>query len=293
MQQPDGTHLLPVEALPLARAFLRGCSIQTERGEVISGYGASYGKTYVDAFPEYIHDKERHKSKVDRIMDILAELGLKPLPGSDVVVVGCGQGTHDEFLVRDYGLHVSGVDISEEALDIAREKAAHAGITIQYSYADATLGLPFMAGSKRAVFCIGTSWGMDPQDQRNQATFAFVYTILQSGGVFVLDYVNGQKWRKLEGEKYKETTELAPGVIRIVEGEYYPDQTAQITRVTLERPGQQPQFYYEHVKYYKLEEALTMLKAVGFSIQKVFGDCEGHPFDPLTSDQMIIVATRP
>jgi hypothetical protein len=35
-----------------------------------------------------------------------------------------------------------------------------------------------------------------------------------------------------------------------------------------------------------------MLEAVGFRIQKLFGDVEGHPFDPLTSDQMIIVATR-
>ena len=225
-------------------------------------------------------------------MGILQELGLKPLPGSEVVVVGCGQGTHDEFLVRDYGLQVSGIDISEEALAFAREKAARAGLTIQYSYADATLDLPFVAGSKNAVFCIGTSWGMDPQDQRNQATFAHVYTILQSGGVFVLDYVNGQKWRKLEGERYKETTELAPGILRIVDGEYYPNQTAQITRVTLERPDQPTQFYYEYVKYYKLEKVLTMLEAVGFSIQKIFGDVEGHPFDPLTSDQMIIVATR-
>src|SRR5579859_4361098 len=98
-------------------------------------------------------------------MSILEKLGLQPSPGSGVVVVGCGQGTHDEFLVRDYGLQVSGVDISEEALDIAREKAAHAGLPIQYSYVDATLGLPFLADSKSAVFCIGTSWGMDPQDQ--------------------------------------------------------------------------------------------------------------------------------
>src|SRR5262249_13705117 len=126
----------------------------------------------------------------------------------------------------------------------------------------------------------------------NQATFAHVCTILQAEGVFVLDYVNGQKWRKLEGERYKETTELVPGVVRIVEGEYYPDQAAQITRVTLKRPGQPPQFYYEHVKYYKLEEVVTMLEAVGFGIQKIFGDVAGHPFDPLTSDQMIIIATR-
>ena len=292
MQRSDGTHLLPAEALPLAHAFLRGHSIQTEQGEVISGYDVSYGKTYIEAFPEYIHDKKGHKSKVDGIIGILQELGLKPLPGSEVVVVGCGQGTHDEFLVRDYGLHVSGVDISEEALALAREKAAHAGLSIQYYYADATLDLPFVAGSKSAVFCIGTSWGMDPQDQRNQATFAYIYTILQSEGVFVLDYVNGQKWRKLEGERYKETTELASGIIRIVEGEYYPDQTAQITRVTLKRPDQPPQFYYEYVKYYTLEKVLTMLEAVGFRIQKIFGDVEGHPFDPLISHQMVIVATR-
>lgn len=135
MQRPAEQHLLPIEVLPLARAFLRGVSIQTPQGEVISGHGVSYGKTYIEAFPEYIHNDKEHKSKVDGIMNILQEFGLKPLPGSEVAVIGCGQGTHDEFLARDYGLKVSGVDISEEALDIAREKATHANLNIQYTYA--------------------------------------------------------------------------------------------------------------------------------------------------------------
>lgn len=292
MQKHDGKHLLPVDALLLANAFLQGSDIQTEHGEIISGYDVSYGQTYIDAFPEYIQDKEGHKAKVDGIMNMLQKLGLRPLPGSEVAVIGCGQGTHDEFLARDYGLRVSGVDISEEALDIARKEAERANLSIQYMYADATLGLPFAANSKYAAYCIGTSWGMNPQDQRNQAMFTHIFSILQPGGVFVLDYVNGQKWRNLEGEKYEATTELADGVIRIVEGEYYPDQATQITKVTLERPGQQTRFYYEHVKYYKLEEVLTMLKMVGFVIQKISGDVEGAPFDPLMSDQMVIIATR-
>jgi hypothetical protein len=96
----------------------------------------------------------------------------------------------------------------------------------------------------------------------------------------------------IEGPHYKETDELPHGVIRTVEGEYYPDQATQVTKVTLEQPGHSPRFYYEHVKYYKLEEVLTMLKTVGFSIQKIAGDFAGQTFDPLTSDQMVIIATR-
>ena len=86
MQRSDEQHLLPIEVLPLARAFLRGFSIQTPQGEVISGHGVSYGKTYIEAFPEYIHNDKEHKSKIDGIMNILQELSLKPLPGSEVAV---------------------------------------------------------------------------------------------------------------------------------------------------------------------------------------------------------------
>lgn len=292
MQLPDEEHLLSVEALSFARELLMGRSIQTNQGEVISGHSISYGKTYIDAYPEYIHDRGGHRLKVDGIMRILQEIGFMPFPGAEVVVVGCGQGTHDEFLVRDYGLKVAGVDISEEALEIAREKATASGLNIQYTYADATLGLPFKQNSKRAVFCIGTSWGMDPQDERNKNTFAYIFAILEAEGVFVLDYVNGQKWLNIEGTKYRETKELSYGVTRIVEGEYYPDQATQITKVTLERSGQKPQFYYEHVKYYPIKEVITMLEAAGFIIQKICGDFGGHAFNPLTSDQMIIIATK-
>ncbi len=60
--------------------------------------------------------------------------------------LGCGTGTNAIFLAK-HGFDVTGVDLSEEALRQAREKAEKAGVKINFIQADITkmpdMGAPF------------------------------------------------------------------------------------------------------------------------------------------------------
>ncbi|MCP3958194.1 MAG: class I SAM-dependent methyltransferase [bacterium] len=62
--------------------------------------------------------------------------GLIP-PGGTVLDVGCGAGAEALFLARQ-GFHAIGVDSSAKALDIARARAAEAGVDVDFRHAAAT-----------------------------------------------------------------------------------------------------------------------------------------------------------
>jgi tellurite methyltransferase len=62
-----------------------------------------------------------------------------------VLDIGCGLGRHALYLAQQ-GFDVTGVDLSEAGLDIARDAAAAAGVAIDYRIADFT-NLPASDGS--------------------------------------------------------------------------------------------------------------------------------------------------
>jgi cyclopropane-fatty-acyl-phospholipid synthase len=59
---------------------------------------------------------------------IAAKLSLDK-PGTTVLDIGCGWGGMAMTLARDYGADVTGVTLSTEQLELARERAAKAGLT--------------------------------------------------------------------------------------------------------------------------------------------------------------------
>lgn len=57
--------------------------------------------------------------------------------GSRVLDLGCGAGTSAMLLAREFNLDVTGIDRSMQNLELARQRAGRAGLTIEFSEADA------------------------------------------------------------------------------------------------------------------------------------------------------------
>lgn len=57
--------------------------------------------------------------------------GLDLRPGERVLEIGCGWGGFAEFAAREYGVHVTGITISDEQLRYARGRIAQAGLGSQ------------------------------------------------------------------------------------------------------------------------------------------------------------------
>ena len=62
---------------------------------------------------------------------ITLETGKKPLSGLTLLDIGCGGGLMTEPLAR-LGASVTGIDASDTTIDIARQHASEAGLTIRY-----------------------------------------------------------------------------------------------------------------------------------------------------------------
>lgn len=89
---------------------------------------------------------------------LLSEAGL--LPGETVLDLGCGSGTHFEWIASMIGPEgrIVGYDPGDENLSIARERIANAGYRDQVELRQGRLTerLPFDDGTFDAVWCAGS-----------------------------------------------------------------------------------------------------------------------------------------
>ncbi len=77
------------------------------------------------------------QTAMDRTNHIMAEqAGIQP--GVEVLDAGCGYGATAIFLAREYGCRVTGQNISERELELARQRADEAGVgdRVRFEYGD-------------------------------------------------------------------------------------------------------------------------------------------------------------
>ncbi|MFZ7113334.1 MAG: class I SAM-dependent DNA methyltransferase [Desulfatiglandales bacterium] len=71
--------------------------------------------TYYDAL--YVNERE-YEAEADKVKELLTRHGVAPQ--SDLLILACGTGGHIPYFKDDY--NVSGLDLSEDMLDVAKEK---------------------------------------------------------------------------------------------------------------------------------------------------------------------------
>lgn len=96
--------------------------------------------------------------------------------------LGCGTGTHSIYLAQQ-GWNVLGVDFSPKAIAIAREKANHVGVNLDFWVADASR-LDGLVGPFDFVLDVGCFHGLDAAGQARYV--AQLTRLMHSGGKFML-----------------------------------------------------------------------------------------------------------
>ena len=218
---------------------------------------------------------------------IVQTLGLQP--GDSLLDLGCGPGLYAVHLANA-GLHVTGVDFSQNSINYAIQTARRQGLEIEYRCQD-YLKLEDTARFKAAVLIYGDLCPLSP-DQRH-SLLANVRRALQPGGCFVLD-VSTPRLRQRAGLKkgwYAARRGFwKPGPHLVLEqGFAYENDVSLDQYIVIEASGKIT-VYRNWFQDYTPETISAELESNGFTVESLWSNLTGAPYTPTT--EWIGVVTR-
>lgn len=246
-------------------------------------YRHAFRLDYLQVYPH------RNDEEARRQIDFLERI-LGCRPPLAVFDLGCGDGRHAiELACRGY--RVTGLDLSEELLTRARERAETAGLEIVFCQGDMR-EIPY-EGVFDLLVNFFTSFGYFPEDAENARVLTAIARALRPGGRFLMDYLNrAYVIGNMAPHDVREQNGLRIEQHRWITGN--PDRPGDPMRinkrVTIEdHRGRRD--YEESVRMYTLPELTGLLEAAGLAITHIFGDFDGGP---LTADtpRMILAGMR-
>lgn len=208
-------------------------------------------------------DNVPYEEWADYLAGLLSEYGIED---GLVLDLGCGTGNMTECLASR-GYDMTGVDYSEEMLEIAVRKRAESGHDILYVLQDMReLELYSMV---RGIVSVCDSVNYITDKKELEEVFGLVNDYLEPGGIFLFDFNTEYKYREVLGEQV--IAEDRDACSFIWDNYYYEDEKINEYGLTLFiRDEQNPEFYrkYQETHFqrgYTLEEMKELLKAAGLS----------------------------
>lgn len=195
-----------------------------------------------------------------------------------VLDLACGTGSLSVLLAKQ-GYHVLGVDLSEDMLAEADQKAAAMEGNRPFFVCQPMQRLRLPETVDAVICCLDSiNYLRKPTDC--QKTFRRVYDALTHGGVFVFDINTPQKLRALDGQVFLDETDDTYCVWRA--------QFVEKKRLCFygmdifQREGEHwLRSFEEHVEYaYEPEELTAWLYDVGFTDVRQYGDLRMHAPEP-------------
>jgi cyclopropane fatty-acyl-phospholipid synthase-like methyltransferase len=218
----------------------------------------------------------------------LADLIEKEIPKDNyphLLDLGCGRGRHS-LTLASRGYHVTGVDLSEEAIKTAKQKAKARGIE----------NVRFLTGDMRdpldenfdAVVNLFTTFGYFLEDEENISVLTSVKQMLKPGGLFLIDYLNAELVKKtLVPEEDGHYDGFRFHIRRYIENEMV-FKDIRFSGGTLPEPVE----YRERVKLYGSEWFREQFENLGFTLMKTWGGYTGSDFDEGSSARLIMVVRK-
>ena len=225
-----------------------------------------------------------YEATVDFYYEILKREGLKPRTCVDLA---CGTGSVTAILAKK-GLRVTAVDLSEEMLTVAREKAME--LPDQPLFLCQNLAQLYLPRAVDMAVCALDSldYITDPADCKE--AIRRVYKCLNPGGIFIFDVNTPEKLRAMDGQMFIDEDD---DVYCVWRGEF--DEETNICSYGMDlfqRKGNLWERSFEEHREYAYSEAQLVgwLKAAGFTHIAVYAD---RLFEaPREGEQRIYIKAR-
>ncbi len=202
---------------------------------------------------------------------ILDRVGLQPRTAVDLA---CGTGSVAILLAKQ-GMDVIGVDLSEDMLCVANQKAQQMENPPRF-VCQPLQKLYLPRGVDLAVCALDSlDYILDPKDCKE--AIRRVYKVLNPGGIFIFDVNTPEKLRAMDGQVFLDEEE---DVFCVWRGEF--DKETNICSYGMDLFQKEGNFWVrsfeEHQEYaYSRQELTDFMKDAGFTHIHCFGDREMTP----------------
>lgn len=239
---------------------------------------ATWFKVWFDS--PYYHQlyKNRDRSEAAGFVTNLIE-SLNLPKGSPILDMGCGKGRHS-ILLNEMGYDVVGIDLSAANIEAARKSATANLRFYQHDMRQPIKGVQF-----DLVINLFTSFGYFESAEDNLKVLQSAHGMLAANGQFVLDFLNAPK--AIEGLVPDETRKVSTTVFHI---QRKVEDGIIIKEIQV---NNDPELVFEErVQALTREELFDMFDRAGFIPTATFGSYSLNPFDPETSERLIIIANK-
>ena len=215
---------------------------------------------------------------------ILAREHVAPRTAADLA---CGTGSV-ALILAAMGMDVTAVDMSEEMLTVAAQKAQEADLPIRF-VCQQLQSLHLLRGVDMAVCALdGLDYILNPSDCA--LAIRRVYKALNPGGIFIFDVNTPEKLRAMDGQVFLDEDD---DVYCVWRGEF--DEETNVCSYGMDlfqRSGSTWQrSFEEHREYaYSAVQLRHYLKEAGFTHIRVYADGKMQP--PAEGEQRIYFSAR-
>ncbi len=231
-------------------------------------YKKAFRSDYLRVYP-HRNDKEA-RVQVEFLLEKLGGISL-----CNVLDIGCGDGRHSlEFSRRGY--KVTGLDLSDELLERAYNRAKEEGLDTTFIHRDMR-EVP-KSYNFDLVVNFFTSFGYFQEDRENAKVLNTIAQSLCPGGSFLMDYLNREYViSNLVPEDHYIMDTMEVNQKRWITGDWEIKGTnVRINKEVKIRENGSERIYNESVRMYTLEELEKMMSKVGLEVTQTYGDFDGQ-----------------
>ena len=222
-----------------------------------------------------LYNNRNENEAVFFINNLCAHLILKP--EANVWDLACGKGRHSISLNKR-GFNVVGTDLSQNSI---KEASGNSNPSMDFFVHD--MREPFRINYFDAVFNLFTSIGYFENFNDNFSVFKNVAKALKPNGVFVVDFLNSENISNSIKTSYQEKRE---DIIFKIEKKI--ENNSIIKHIEFS-DGDKDFYFEESVSLLKKEDFENFAISAGLKIVNMFGNYKLDPFEPKTSERLIIL----
>ena len=185
------------------------------------------------------------------------------------------------------GLKVTGLDMSEEYLALARSAAREVGVELRLVYGDMR-EIPFR-GEFDAVVNMFTAFGYFESEADDQRVIDGAAAALKPGGRLLLDLLS-RDWVAANYVR-SESREGADGTVYHERREFDPVAGRNHVEFTITSPDGAERETSHHIRLYVATEISSMLDRAGLTVERSYGGYDGISLS-MEARRMILVARK-